>query len=349
MIRLFLSYRREDAGGQAGRLFDSLVTHYGHENVFMDIDTIAPGSDFVNVIDEALSKCDIALVMIGPHWLNAKTPNDQRRLDNPEDFVRIEIQTALMRDIRVVPLLVGGAVMPASGELPSDIDALARRHAFELSDRRWPQDVAELVRVLDRVAPPSQQDMANDTKRSEQPTPHDPQLSPDSRAARSPRPRIPRKPMLVLLVGIAVTIVVVLAVLAENRSPPSKGHAAAPAGCFDHWAASATPTKGLTNRQQVLVSVTGLSCNPDVSVSECASTTRADIAGPYDSFHCTDSQDFNGLSEGSATYTFTAQDKNVGGASFDCRKTSTLCWLVFDARKPGLTGSSSKTIPVSFR
>ncbi|HET9731022.1 MAG TPA: PASTA domain-containing protein [Acidimicrobiia bacterium] len=153
MLRVFLSYRREDAAGYAGRLFDALVAKFRHDNVFMDIDTISPGSDFVDVIDEALEGCDVLLALIGPRWLSATGANGHRRLDNPEDFVRLEIEGALARGIRVIPLLVGGAEAPSSQELPESLAPLARRHAFDISDRRWPQDVAELVHVLERIEP----------------------------------------------------------------------------------------------------------------------------------------------------------------------------------------------------
>lgn len=117
-------------------------------SVFMDIDTIAPGQDFVQVIEAALVDCEIVLVLIGPNWLNARDKRKRRRLDNPDDFVRMEIEGALSRGLRVLPVLVGGAEIPSSRELPPSLALLARRHAFDVSDRRWRYDVQALLAAL---------------------------------------------------------------------------------------------------------------------------------------------------------------------------------------------------------
>jgi hypothetical protein len=150
-LRIFVSYRREDSAAYAGRLYDALAAHFGSANVFMDIDTISPGTDFVDVIDQALDKCDVLLAVIGTRWLTTATADGQRRLDNPEDFVRLEIEKALSRGIRVVPVLVGDASMPATRDLPSSLVGLARRHAFDLSHGRWHTDVLELIRTLETI------------------------------------------------------------------------------------------------------------------------------------------------------------------------------------------------------
>jgi hypothetical protein len=110
MARIFLCYRRDDSGGYAGRLYDRLGQRFGHDNLFMDIDTIAPGLDFVEAIEKAVGTCDVLLAVIGRQWLTSTDSQGQRRLDNPEDFVRLEIVTALVRQIRVIPVLVGGAI-----------------------------------------------------------------------------------------------------------------------------------------------------------------------------------------------------------------------------------------------
>jgi hypothetical protein len=155
--RIFLSYRREDTSGYAGRLFDALTEAFGRGAVFMDIDTLAPGQDFVHVIDAALQGCEVALVLIGPRWLTVHDQT-QRRLDSPDDLVRLEIEAALSRGVRVLPILVGGAAMPPSHSLPPSVAGLARRHAFELTDRRWRADVHDLVNALGEtgtlVSPP---------------------------------------------------------------------------------------------------------------------------------------------------------------------------------------------------
>jgi hypothetical protein len=149
-LNVFLNYRRGDASGYAGRLFDSLSARYGH-NVFMDIDSLSPGTDFVDTINETLATCDILLVLVGRDWLTVSDNEGNRRLENPDDFVRLEIETALTRNILVVPVLVEGTPMPRSTELPGELVRLARRQAFELSDRRWNADVGTLITALERV------------------------------------------------------------------------------------------------------------------------------------------------------------------------------------------------------
>jgi formylglycine-generating enzyme required for sulfatase activity len=150
VARIFLSYRRDDSGGYAGRLYDRLSQHFGRANLFMDIDTITPGIDFVEAIQNAVGSCDVLLAMIGRQWLTSTDPLGHHRLDNPEDFVRLEIITALERKIRVIPVLVGGASMPRSTELPDVLQPLARRQALVVGDRFHP-DVDRLIAVLETV------------------------------------------------------------------------------------------------------------------------------------------------------------------------------------------------------
>ncbi len=146
---IFISYRREDSHGSAGRLYDLLVSHFGRERIFMDVDAIQPGLDFINVIDAAVSKADVFIAVIGPAWLDAKDQTGKRRLDNPEDFVRLEIAAALRRDIRVIPLLFEGAQMPRSIDLPDDLKALSRRNAIEISHSRFHSDAQRLINSLE--------------------------------------------------------------------------------------------------------------------------------------------------------------------------------------------------------
>jgi hypothetical protein len=126
LLRIFISYRRDDSAGYAGRLYDRLGQHFGSENIFIDIDTIEPGVDFVEVIAEAVSSCDLLIALIGQQWLTVTNAQGRRRLDDPEDFVRLEIQTALERNIRVIPALIRGATTPTSPELPEALTRLAR-------------------------------------------------------------------------------------------------------------------------------------------------------------------------------------------------------------------------------
>ena len=151
MARIFLSYRREDSGGWAGRLYDRLSQRFGDEHVFMDIDAIEPGLDFVEVIQQAVLSCDVLITLIGRQWLTVADATGKPRLTNPEDFVRLEIATALERNIRIIPVLVQDAPMPRSADLPDDLKRLSRRNALEISDTRFHSDVDRLITVLDSV------------------------------------------------------------------------------------------------------------------------------------------------------------------------------------------------------
>lgn len=148
MRSIFISYRREDAEGQAGRLFDDLVTHFGSDSVFMDVAGLEPGRDFRRAIDQQVASCGVLLAIIGKGWLDAKNESGKRRLDDPMDFVRLETASALKRDIPVIPVLVRDASMPHPEELPEDLKELAFRNAVELTHARWDSDLQVLVRAL---------------------------------------------------------------------------------------------------------------------------------------------------------------------------------------------------------
>jgi TIR domain len=148
MGSIFLSYRREDSEGQAGRLYDDLVAVFGPDSVFMDVAAIQPGRDFRKSIDQSLNSCGVFLSLIGKSWLTAKDTSGQRRLDDPADFVRIETGAALKRDIPVIPVLVQGASAPKQDQLPDDLKELAFRNAVELTHPRWDSDIEVLIKAL---------------------------------------------------------------------------------------------------------------------------------------------------------------------------------------------------------
>jgi hypothetical protein len=150
MQGIFISYRRQDAAGYAGRLHERLASHFGRERVFMDVEGIEPGVDFVEELERAVASCEVLIVIIGNGWL-ATDKAGKRRLDDPRDFVHIETAAALARHIRVVPVLVDGAVMPREEELPANLKKLARRQAVELSNKHWDATTAELIRTLERI------------------------------------------------------------------------------------------------------------------------------------------------------------------------------------------------------
>ena len=144
MASIFISYRREDTGGHAGRLFDRLTARFGDDPVFMDVQDIRPGQNFQTSIDETLARCDCVVVVIGPRWLSTV----RERAALPEDFVRYEIAAALQRGIPVIPVLVGGARMPTAADLPDDLRPLSRRHAVEIRDERFEDDVQRLAEAV---------------------------------------------------------------------------------------------------------------------------------------------------------------------------------------------------------
>ena len=148
MSSIFISYRREDAEGQAGRLYKDLVAEFGSDSVFMDVAAIQLGQDFRKAIDRSLSSCGAFLSVIGKSWLTAKDASGQRRLDDSADFVRVETVAALQRDIPVIPVLVQGASTPKSDQLPNDLKELAYRNAIELTHPRWDSDVQLLIEAL---------------------------------------------------------------------------------------------------------------------------------------------------------------------------------------------------------
>jgi uncharacterized RDD family membrane protein YckC len=155
--RIFVSYRREDTAYPSGWLYDRLAERFGVAQVFKDVDSIEPGDDFTEVIANAVGSCDVLLALIGDRWLTATDSAGKRRIDDPDDFVRLEIEAALARNIRVVPILVSGASMPGVKDLPPSLAKLAHRQALELSPDRFNTDLSRLLRVLDNTtsqAPP---------------------------------------------------------------------------------------------------------------------------------------------------------------------------------------------------
>jgi TonB family protein len=148
---IFISYRRSDSQGEAGRLFDDLVTQFGDDTVFMDVAAIEAGRDFRKAIEEGVTKCGVLLVLIGLEWLDAKDERGARRLNDPSDFVRIETAAALKRDIPVIPVLVRGAKMPSAEQLPDDLKELAYRNCIELTHARWKSDMQLLTVSLRRL------------------------------------------------------------------------------------------------------------------------------------------------------------------------------------------------------
>jgi hypothetical protein len=152
MSDIFISYRRGVASPYARGIYERLEEQFGSDRVFMDIDTMEPGVDFVEYIQRAVTSCRVLLVVITPDWVSVVDDTGKRRLDDPDDFVRVEVNAALAReDVRVIPVLVGDAPPPKRAELPPDLAPLIRRQALEVGDGRWDYDLGVLVRTIEKV------------------------------------------------------------------------------------------------------------------------------------------------------------------------------------------------------
>ena len=149
--RVFMSYRRDDTDFPAGWLYERLISHLGRGQVFKDVDSIELGDDFVEIITSAVGSCDVLLALIGDRWLEVTNDTGQRRLDDPHDFVRLELEAALKRKVRVIPILLGAASMPTADQLPASLSKLTRRQALQLTPARFEADIGRLLRVLDRT------------------------------------------------------------------------------------------------------------------------------------------------------------------------------------------------------
>jgi hypothetical protein len=147
---IFISYRRDDSAGYTRAIYDQLVKRFSKDRVFMDVDAIEPGLPFDEVIDEAVSRCEILLAMIGKRWMEQQAGAGSR-IGDPKDFVRNEIAAALSRGIPVIPVLLDGATMPTEEALPEPLRAFARRNAIEVSNTRFNSDVARLVEAVSKA------------------------------------------------------------------------------------------------------------------------------------------------------------------------------------------------------
>jgi formylglycine-generating enzyme required for sulfatase activity len=148
--QIFISYRRDDSLGSTGRIYDRLLENFPAEQIFMDVDTIPLGEDFVEFIEKAVTKCDVLLAVIGRDWVTIKDRNGRRMLDSDGDFVRTEIRAALQRKVKVIPVLVENADIPSAEDLPDDLKPLARRNAIELRHTAFHADVDKLIKVVQR-------------------------------------------------------------------------------------------------------------------------------------------------------------------------------------------------------
>ena len=148
MPDIFVSYRRSDTAMASGRVFDHLQAFFGDEKVFMDVNTIQLGEDFVEVLERSVKESQIMLVMIGPSWMTPADSNGRPRIQDPKDYVRYELVCAFRHELRVIPVLVDGAEMPSEDTLPLELVSLARRNAISLSTNLFKRDIAYLIDAI---------------------------------------------------------------------------------------------------------------------------------------------------------------------------------------------------------
>lgn len=150
---IFINYRRQTESGVAGRIYDSLSRDLPGISIFMDVDKLKPGDDFEQGLEKSLASCKVLLAVVGPEWLTMKNSAGKRRLDDPADFVRRELRTALSKGVHIIPVLVNGARMPDASELPDDIKGFGKRQAMEIRHERYNADVRDLAHAIATIAP----------------------------------------------------------------------------------------------------------------------------------------------------------------------------------------------------
>jgi hypothetical protein len=238
MAGVFISYRRSDSAGHTGRLASDLAEGLEEQQLFRDIEAIEAGEDFVDALQRAVSACSVMLVIIGPNWATAHTSDGKRRLKEPGDFVRMEIEAALKGTVRVIPVLVGDAQMPQADDLPESMHALLRKNAFMISDRRWQYDVDQLLNVLEKIPGIASR---RETQSGAQPV------------AEAPPPAKGRTPVVKLAIGAVVVVVatiMALAIVGSGDDAPVTGTAStasASADPADVSRASALPPPASTS------------------------------------------------------------------------------------------------------
>lgn len=221
--RIFISYRRQDSAYPAGWLYDRLAERFGPEQIFKDVDSIELGDDFVETITNAVGSCDILLALIGKEWLDAADSEGSRRLNDPDDFVRLEIEAALSRKVLLIPILVEGALMPRGDQLPPSIAPMVRRQALELSPNRFRADTERLLEVMERtLADIKDEQPGEPAVAAPVVVPAEPEPKPKPRPKSPESPGVSRRVLLAAGTAIAAVAVVVAIVLTAQADDPKK-------------------------------------------------------------------------------------------------------------------------------
>jgi hypothetical protein len=240
-LNIFISYRRTDSRGDARSIYDALSRRFGREHVFFDIDSLKPGRDFIDALEETLDRATVMLVIIGPSWLTAADVHGQRRLDDPNDLVRIEVERSLLRgrELLIMPVLVGGAAMPDTDHMPPELRDLTRRQATSLIDEHWDTTLNALIAQLELIGtglvetPKSGSVNATSATSDGSATLLASQSvsreAIDDGTTERPRSRRRRR-ALIVAGGVAVVVLAAVVALHANGSTSTSGRGATPAG-----------------------------------------------------------------------------------------------------------------------
>ena len=166
---IFISYRRADSGGETGRLVDLMLQHFNADQIFMDVENLEPGMDFTEALVKNLKKCHVMLVMIGRHWLGEKNEAGLNRMQLEDDWVRREIETALKRNIRVIPVLVDDGVLPNKSSIPESMHPLLNRQTHTIYHATFRDDAERLIEVLKRIGITGKHEKVVDEKQGPKP------------------------------------------------------------------------------------------------------------------------------------------------------------------------------------
>jgi hypothetical protein len=202
-MKIFINYRRDDDPGFVQAIYSRLLLAFPSEDIFMDVEGLADGEDFVVSLQDQVAQCDILLAVIGKNWLRISDPHGRRRLDNQNDFVRLEIEAALKQGKRTIPVLLQSATMPMADELPKSLRPLASRNARSITHERFKADVEGLIKAIqtplkqDRALTHNAEERERATRASNQ------NAGKQRRAAQAPKanPKSPRRPVVMLLTG----------------------------------------------------------------------------------------------------------------------------------------------------
>src|SRR5271166_4950558 len=271
--QIFISYRRDDNPAWARSLYDRLTQRFGENQVFRDVDGIPLGKDFLKEIERRVGECDVLIAVIGERWLTSTDQQGGKRLENPKDFVRMEIGTALRRDIRVIPVLVDGVSMPKSTDLPDDLKELVYRNALQIGDTHFDDDCRRLTEAIEEVleekaaelAPQEKERLEHESRAQPLPVTSSGKSKEDEPPDEMPKPVYPPAPkpaeperekpqprgtggkspskQLIAILAIAAVLVVGGLIYLANRPSQSPPPQPAPASASPSQAVIATPTK----------------------------------------------------------------------------------------------------------